>query len=86
MAYKGIPAEVGWKAEEIDKRLCEEFEGFEAGEYIRVNQLMEKFIYGEVPLKPHEERVLIVFLEKMYGQKAKHKENRIKEKLKRWHR
>ena len=86
MAYKGVPAEIGWKAEEIDKRLCEEFEGFEPGEYIRVNQLMEKFIYGEVPLKPHEERVLIVFLEKMYGQKAKKKENRIKERLKRWHR
>lgn len=86
MAYKGVPAEIGWKAEEIDKRLCEEFEGFEPREYIRVNQLMEKFIYGEVPLKPHEERVLIVFLEKLYGQKAKKKENRIKEKMKRWHR
>ena len=86
MAYKGIPAEIGWKAEEIDKCLCEEFEGFESGDYVRVNQLMEKFIYGEVPLKPHEERVLIVFLEKMYGQKAKNKENRIKERLKRWRR
>lgn len=85
MAYKGIPAEIGWKAEEIDKRLCEEFEGFEFGEYVRVNQLMEKFIYGEVPLKPHEERVLMVFFEKMYEQKAKKKENRIKERLKRWH-
>lgn len=86
MAYKGVPAEIGWKAEEIDKRLCEEFEEFEPGEYIRVNQLMEKYIYGEVALKPHEERVLIVFLEKMYGQKAKKKENRIKERFKRWHR
>lgn len=86
MAYKGIPVEIGWKAEEIDKRLCEEFKEFEPGEYIRVNQLIEKYVYGEVPLKPHEERVLIVFLEKMYGQKAKTKDNWIKEKMKRWRR
>ena len=39
---------------------------------------MEKFIYGEVPLKPHEERVLMVFFEKMYGQKAKKKKIELK--------
>jgi len=41
------------------------------GEYERVNQLMEKYIYGETTLQPYEVRVLTSFLKKISDPKRK---------------
>ena len=43
------------------------------GEYERVNGLLEKTIYGGIPLEPFEERALDLFVQRALGKKCEEK-------------
>lgn len=61
----GIRARLGWNTEETDRLIADFFEEIEPGEYTRVCSLIEKVIYGETELEPHEERTVTSFLNKL---------------------
>lgn len=62
---------LGWNVEETEEKLRERFPDVNEGEFIRVNQLMEKCIYGEEELPEYELRVLCAFVEKLSDFKRK---------------
>ena len=57
----GIDAALGWETSATDK----------AGEYERVNGLLEKTIYGGIVLEPFEERALDLFVQRLWGRNVK---------------
>lgn len=61
----GMEASLGWNTKETDQILCGKFDGIENGEYTRVCGLLEKQIYGGIPLENYEERTLKKFLLKL---------------------
>lgn len=65
LALLGIHARLGWNTAETDRILTERFKELEEGEYIRVCDLIEKVIYGDIELEPYEERTLDSFLHKI---------------------
>lgn len=65
LALVGIRARLGWNTEETDRLIADFFEEIESGEYTRVCNLIEKVIYGEIELEPHEERTVTSFLNKL---------------------
>ncbi len=65
MHCMSIDAHLGWKSEETDRQLKEKFDNIEVGEYLRVCELLEKQIYGEIELERYEERTLESFLKKL---------------------
>lgn len=75
----GIEMNLGWNAEETEKELRALYPQVYEGEYIKVNQLMEKCIYGEEVLPAHELRVLSMFTEKLGDRK--HSVMKLKNKL-----
>ena len=60
-----IKASLGWNTKEIDKELSDKFEAIKSGEYIRTCELIERSVYGDVELRPHEMRTIQVFLTKL---------------------
>lgn len=75
----GMEAKLGWKTKEMDQKIASRFEKMEAGDYERACTLMEKTIYGEVPLELFEERTVRSFRDKLIEET---KELGFKEKLK----
>ena len=67
----GVEMHIGWQAETAEQRMKEKIPELRDGEYERVNQLMEKYIYGETALQPYEVRVLTSFLKKISDPKRK---------------
>ena len=65
LALVGIRGRLGWNTEETDRLIADFFEEIEPGEYTRVCSLIEKVIYGEIELEPHEERTVTSFLNKL---------------------
>ena len=65
LSFIGINARLGWKTNEIDQLLAERFAEIKPGEYARTCELIERSVYGDVELKPHEMRTIQTFLEKI---------------------
>lgn len=59
----GIEARLGWRTEETDHYLAEQFDGIEPGEYKRVCSILEKAVYGGCELEAYEMRTVENFLE-----------------------
>ena len=65
LAAWGIHTSLGWKTEEMDTRIAECFPGIRNGEFSRVSALLEKALYGGIPLEIYEERTVIALLQKL---------------------
>lgn len=63
---QGISVELGRAMDETGKLVQEKFPRITAAEYERVYRLLEKYAYGEEVLAPHENSVLLQFMEKIY--------------------
>ena len=61
----GIEMHVGWLCDETEKRIVSYIPEVSEGEYSRVNELLEKWIYGDKELELYEIRVLYSFLKKL---------------------
>lgn len=61
----GIEMRVGWRCAETEQAIIAYLPAVIAGEYVRVNELLEKWFYGGEPLEPEEIRVLYTFLRKI---------------------
>ena len=60
-----IEMHVGWRCAETEQEIAAYIPAVAAGEYARVNELLEKWFYGGEPLEPDEIRVLYTFLRKI---------------------
>lgn len=58
----GIEVRPGWKTAETEQQIRARFPDIPQGFYLRVNEILEKHIYGNAVLKPHELRLLQKFL------------------------
>ena len=65
LAALGIEAHPGWKNQETENLLRKRMPVFAAGEYLRVSQVMERYLYGKQKLEPYEERVLTGFADRL---------------------
>lgn len=61
----GIHTSLGWKTEQIDAQVTEHFPGIREGEFLRVSALLEKALYGGIPLEIYEERTVAALLQKL---------------------
>ena len=61
----GIEMSIGWHADEVEKQIMEIYDDVYEGEFVKVNRLMEKCIYGEEELPPHELRMMSAFTVKI---------------------
>ena len=67
----GIDAALGWETAATDKALADTLPSVKPGEYERVNGLLENTIYGGIALEPFEERVLDLFVQRLWGRNVK---------------
>ncbi len=67
----GVEMSLGWNIPETEAKIKRRLPELRENEYLRVNELMEKYIYGETMLAPHEVRVLALFLKKLSDPKRK---------------
>lgn len=65
----GIELYLGWNAADTEKEIISKTPTVSEGEFMRVNQLMEKHIYGGEELQPYEVRVLLEFMNKLMKDK-----------------
>lgn len=65
LALLGIDARLGWETQEIDRRVQERCPQIEPGAYQSACRLIEKAVYGGMPLEAYEERTLFSFLDKL---------------------
>ncbi len=65
LAALGFETALGWHTKETDRELSERFPGIRRGEYLRACGLLEKSVYGGIPLEIYEERTVTSFLEKV---------------------
>ncbi len=61
----GIETSIGWHTDEVEKQIMEIYDDVYEGEFVKVNRLMEKCIYGEEELPPHELRMMSAFTMKI---------------------
>lgn len=80
LAMRGITAKLGWQTEETDLEIAEKIESMEPGTYKKACRLMEKSIFGKIPLEVYEERMLQSVLGKA-GQAQKKDSVRVKLRL-----
>lgn len=80
LAMRGISAKLGWQTEETDLEIAEKIESMEPGTYKKACRLMEKSIFGKIPLEVYEERMLQSVLGKA-GQAQKKDSVRVKLRL-----
>ena len=66
LKFMGIPVLIGWETDQTEALLQEKMPEIGPGEYRRVIQIMEKFLYGELELPPQEERTLRCFADKLH--------------------
>ena len=65
LALRGIQATMGVETDKVDEGLQQKLPTVHAGEYTRVVFLLEKVIYGEIPLQAYELRTVNTLLEKL---------------------
>ena len=65
LSILGIEASLGWQTDEIGKQVAEHCGNLKSEDYKRVSILLEKTVYGGLPLEPYEERTVESFLEKL---------------------
>ena len=66
LKIRGIEAYLGWNTDGVEEMLMERNPEILAGEYRRVCELLQKTIYGKIPMEPYEERTVNFFLRKLY--------------------
>ena len=64
LQYDKINFTLGKDADIVSKEICALHPEFEIDEFLRVNDILEKLIFGEIKLEEFEERTLIAFIEK----------------------
>ena len=65
LKIRGIETRLGWKTDEVDRKVADVFPNIREGEYRRVCSLIEKTVYGGIPLEAFEKRTLGGFLRKL---------------------
>ena len=65
LSVLGIEGSLGWNTREVEKKLTEKTLLVHSGDYSRCCEILEKVIYGEMPLEIYEERTLLHFLEQL---------------------
>lgn len=65
LTFIGVHATLGWNTKEVDEALASQLEDVRPGEYTRTSELIERSVYGDVELKPHEMRTIQIFLTKV---------------------
>lgn len=65
LSILGIEASLGWQTDQIGKQVAERCGNLKPEEYKRVCTLLEKTVYGGLPMEPYEERTVESFLEKL---------------------
>lgn len=66
MKALAVPYQPGWKAELTAWRLNQKLPGIAEADILRAQALIEKLIYAQESLQPHEQRVLISVIEQIY--------------------
>ena len=66
LKIRGIEARLGWNTDGVEAALIEKKPAFREGEYRRVCELLQKTIYGKMPMEAYEERTVNYFLRKLY--------------------
>lgn len=65
IAALGIEAGIGWQTDKVEEQLREVVPTIGKGEFIVVNQMLEKGIYSEASLSDGEVRALVEFVDKL---------------------
>ena len=65
LACRGVYATTGWNAEKTDREIAAGCDTVQEGEYQKINQLLEKALYGRQALEPYEKRTVVNFLKKI---------------------
>lgn len=66
LALYGYDARPGYRVKELDQQLAAQFAGIEPGDYRRITDILEKYLYGQTVLAPYENRVIAAFFEHLY--------------------
>lgn len=66
LKLRGINACLGWNTEAAEAAIIEKNPAIRTGEYRRISDLLQKSIYGDIPMEPFEERCVNYFLRKLY--------------------
>lgn len=66
LKLRGIEARLGWNTDAVEQAIGERIPDLRTGEYRRICELLQKTIYGGIPLEPYEERTVNYFLRKLY--------------------
>ena len=66
LRMRGIEARLGWNMDEVEAAIMERNLAVHEGEYRRICDLLQKTIYGGIPMEPYEERTVNYFLRKLY--------------------
>ncbi len=67
LKIRGIEARLGWNTDGVEEALIEKKPEIREGEYRRVCELLQKTIYGKIPMEAYEERTVNYFLRKLYA-------------------
>ena len=66
LKLRGIEAYLGWQTDAVEATLIEKNSQIRTGEYRRICEILQKTIYGQIPMEPYEERTVNYFLHKLY--------------------
>lgn len=66
LKIRGIEARLGWNTDAVEAAVTQRIPKIRTGEYRRICELLQKTIYGGIPLEPYEERTVNYFLHKLY--------------------
>ncbi len=61
----GVKASLGWNTDDVDRLLAWRIESVQRGDYKKICALMEKSVYGGIPLEAYEERLLLSFIQQL---------------------
>ena len=67
MKALAVDYQPGWKAEATAQAVNQKLLGIAPADMLRVQALIEKQIYAELPLQPYEQRVLIDEIEQIFA-------------------
>lgn len=73
LSCRDIYAQTGWEAEKTEEQIIACCPDIKQGEYIKVNHLLEKSVYGRMTLEPFEKRTVVNFLHKIISYTGKEK-------------
>ena len=70
LRMRDIEARLGWNTDAVEAAVIARISAIRPGEYRRICELLQKTIYGGIPLEPYEERTVNYFLRKLYAPEA----------------